>query len=214
MKNYTLAALGGLVVMTLASCAGPQADSGGGMDHGGGGGSGGASTGISGQLEDASRQAVMPDGEYSDRAFIDEMVPHHEGAVEMAEVALENAEHREIEALARDIISSQRAEIETLGAIRERRFGSSGGGMDMEGMEGMRGMAMTDPDELAGSEPFDRAFIDAMVPHHQSAVVMARVAREETEDEEIRALAADIVLAQEREIEQMNRWRDEWFPEG
>ena len=54
---------------------------------------------------------VMEDGKYSDKTFIDAMVPHHQSAVEMADVALQNAEHEEIKQLSRNIISTQRADI-------------------------------------------------------------------------------------------------------
>jgi uncharacterized protein (DUF305 family) len=43
---------------------------------------------------------------------------------------------------------------------------------------------------------------------------MANVAYEESENEEIRAIAQDIVKAQRREIEQMKGWRERWYPEG
>ena len=62
--------------------------------------------------------------------------------------------------------------------------------------------------------PFAKAFIDAMIPHHRSAIDMARVALEESENEEIRALASDIVDAQTREIRQLRQWRQQWYPEG
>ncbi len=71
----------------------------------------------------------------------------------------------------------------------------------------MERMGMTDPQQLAHQRPFDRAFIDAMIPHHQSAIAMAEVAYEESENEEIRALASDIVDAQRRVTEQMRIWR-------
>jgi uncharacterized protein (DUF305 family) len=53
-----------------------------------------------------------------------------------------------------------------------------------------------------------------MIPHHQSAIVMAQVALEESENPEIKELARNIVSAQKREIEQMQEWRREWYPEG
>jgi uncharacterized protein (DUF305 family) len=156
---------------------------------------------------------VMPDGKYSDKAFIDAMVPHHEGAVEMAEVALKRAEHPEIKKVAGDIISSQRAEIRAFGEIREREYGSAKSSMKMNEQD-MQAMGMSDPEELAKARPFDKAFIDDMIPHHESAIAMAEVARKETKDPEIRRIANDIISAQEREIKQMKQWREEWYPEG
>ena len=164
--------------------------------------------------EEAARQMVMENGRYSDERFIDAMVPHHQGAVEMAEVALENAEHEEIRALAEDVVTAQEAEIEQLKQIKQREFGSSEVPMEMS-QEQMSGMGMTmDPQELANQDPFDKAFIDAMIPHHKSAIAMASVALEESEIPEIREIARDIVRAQQREIRQMQQWREEWYPQG
>jgi len=81
--------------------------------------------------------------------------------------------------------------------------------------EQMRGMGMMmDPQELANKKPFDKAFIDAMIPHHQSAIEVATVAREKSENPRIKELAQDIISAQKREIEQMKQWRKEWYPQG
>ena len=170
-----------------------------GMDHG----PGGMASGM-----------LMKNGKYSDDLFIDAMVPHHEGAVEMAEVALKIAEHEEIKQLSEDIISAQEAEIKELKSIKQEQFSTSKvtRGMNAEEMEGM-GM-MTDPRSLATKDPFDKAFIDNMIPHHQSAIEMARVAAAETENPRIEELAKNIVQAQEREISQMKQWRREWYPNG
>jgi uncharacterized protein (DUF305 family) len=174
------------------------------MDHGSMGmGSGGM-----------AREMVMENGKYSDRAFIDAMVPHHQGAIAMAEVALKNAEHEEIIDLSRNIISSQQAEIEELKSIKQEEFGTSNVPMDMS-QEQMRGMGMMmDPQQLANRDPFDKAFIDAMIPHHQSAIEMAQVAREKSEIPEIKELAENIISAQQEEIEHMTHWRQQWYPQG
>ena len=164
--------------------------------------------------EGMGRQMLMENGEYSDRRFIDAMVPHHQGAMAMAEVALKNAEHEEIKELSRTIISSQQAEIEELKAIKKEEFGTSNVPMEMS-QEQMRGMGMMmDPQQLANREPFDKAFIDAMIPHHQSAIDMARVALVSSDSPKIKELAENIVGAQQREIEQMKKWRQAWYPEG
>jgi uncharacterized protein (DUF305 family) len=60
----------------------------------------------------------------------------------------------------------------------------------------------------------DKAFIDAMVPHHQGAIEMAQVASEKSENPRIKELAGDIIIAQKQEIEQMKQWRKEWYPQG
>ena len=161
-----------------------------------------------------ARQMVMQNGKYSDKAFINAMVPHHQGAIEMARVALENAEHEEIQEVSRNIVSTQQSEIEELKSIKQEEFGTSSVPMEMS-MEQMRGMGMMmDPQSLADENPFDEAFIDAMIPHHQSAIGMAGVANEKSKNPRIKELAQNITSAQKREIEQMRGWRREWYPEG
>jgi uncharacterized protein (DUF305 family) len=160
-----------------------------------------------------ARQMVMENGKYSDERFIDAMVPHHQGAIEMAEVALKNAQHDEIVQLSKNIVSTQQFEIEELKSIKQEEFGTSNVPMEMS-QEQMRGMGMMDPQRLAKREPFDKAFIGAMIPHHQSAIEMAEVAYEKSKVSEIKELARNIVSAQKREIEQMKRWREQWYPEG
>lgn len=164
--------------------------------------------------EEMARGMLEEDGEYSDENFIDMMVPHHVGAVEEAEVALENAEHEELRGLAENIIVGQEAEIEEMRGIKETEYGTREVPMQMSPEEmGMMGM-MEDPESLADEEQFDRAFMDMMIPHHQSAIAMAQVALDESENPEIRELARGIAESQEREIEQMRSWQEEWYPQG
>ncbi len=214
-KKYVNLLLPALILVAILALVVSCANSGGGEEQG----SSGSEDGMQGmahgsETTDGASEMLMENGEYSDERFIDAMVPHHQGAIEMAQVALENAEHTEILVLAEDVVSSQEAEIGQLKAIKQEQFGTSEVSMDMSAEE-MEGMGMTmDPQELATQEPFDKAFIDNMIPHHESAIEMAQVALEESENPEIREIAGAIVNAQEREIEQMRSWRDEWYPEG
>ena len=161
----------------------------------------------------APSEMVMVGGEYSDERFIDAMVPHHQGAIDMAEVALENAEHLELLQLAENVISTQQAEIEQLRSIKEQDFVTSEVPMQMSPEE-MEMMGMEDPAELANQRPFDRAFINAMIPHHEWAIEMAQVALAESANPTIRDLAGRIVDDQTSEIEQMRGWLEEWYSGG
>ena len=220
--SFGLLALLFTFALALVSCAGPgsssaqqgssEQDSGEessddmqGMDHSN------MDMGSEGMM--AASEMLMEGGEYSDERFIDAMVPHHQGAIHMAEVALENAEHPELLQLAENVISTQQAEIEELRVIKEQEFGTSEVPMQMSPEE-MEMMGMEAPAELANQRPFDRAFINAMIPHHESAIEMAQVALAESANPTIRDLAGRIVDDQTREIEQMRGWLEEWYPEG
>ncbi len=69
-------------------------------------------------------QPIEQAAEPVDRAFIDEMVPHHRGAVVMAEVMLERSRDPEVLKLAGGIVDAQESEITTMNEVREREFGS------------------------------------------------------------------------------------------
>lgn len=79
-------------------------------------------------------------------------------------------------------------------------------GMDMSGpmggfMAAMNTMMQNMPKESSGNPDAD--FLLMMIPHHQSAIDMARVQLEQGTDEETRALAQEIIDAQESEIAEM-----------
>lgn len=52
----------------------------------------------------------------------------------------------------------------------------------------------------------DVDFVQAMIPHHQGAIDMAKIVIERGKDPELKRLAQDIVAAQEREISMMKSW--------
>ena len=64
----------------------------------------------------------------------------------------------------------------------------------------------------SGQVPFDQAFIDAMVPHHREAIEMAEAAKTRgLTQPDLEKIANDIVTSQQREIDQMLEWREQWF---
>jgi uncharacterized protein (DUF305 family) len=166
-----------------------------------------------------TKESSMPEpGSEIDELFINMMVPHHQGAVAMAKIALERSERSEIRDMANAIISSQEAEITQLKNWKEQWYGSSEtpSMQVMPAMGGGHAMNMqADVDTLKNApEPFDLAFIDAMVPHHQSAIDAAQMVIDSAVHSEIRELARQIIEAQEKEIDQMMDWRQNWYPEA
>jgi len=145
------------------------------------------------------------------------MVPHHQLAIDMARVAEQHAKHGQVIGLARDIIAAQDDEIRRMLIWRGELAGSSptpvmGGmnGMGGPGQPAMPGMNV-DLKALASSPDFDRAFIQAMIPHHQSAIAMSRAATPNLKRPEIRDLAHDIITTQQVEIDRMEGWLKEWY---
>lgn len=61
---------------------------------------------------------------------------------------------------------------------------------------------------------FDLRFIDAMAPHHQGAVEMAKEAQQKSKRPEIKKLADNIIKSQNQEITQMKQWRQAWYPKA
>jgi uncharacterized protein (DUF305 family) len=85
-------------------------------------------------------------------------------------------------------------------------------GVVVAGCGGSTSSAPSETARATGAGPFDRAFIDAMVPHHEAAITMAKAAkRAGLSQPELLEIADDIVSTQQTEIDQMRRWRQEWF---
>ncbi len=145
-----------------------------------------------------------PVGNPTDRAFVAAMVPHHRSAVDMAAVASQEGESRFVKDLAADITRSQNAEIEEMERI-DAQLADAGIEMGDPGMAGQTmGMDMEmSADALRGAKPFDEKFIAMMVPHHESAIEMARMELEQGSNPELKQLAEEIIAGQEREVKAM-----------
>lgn len=152
-------------------------------------------------------------GRATDREFIAAMIPHHQGAIAMARVATRRAEHPEIRRLAQSIISAQEREIRELRLVHRDLFGGEPGSARPQ----LLGLSMSeagmahDTAMLETARPFDRAFIDMMIPHHEGAVRMAKVVLKRGSDPRLKRLARDIVRTQTAEIRSMKRWRQQWY---
>ena len=150
--------------------------------------------------------AAKASGNGIDRAFVTEMIPHHESAVEMAEIAEKRGQSTFVTELAGDIISAQKDEITRLEAIASQLDADGIKATSLGVAEHQMGMD-ADMSELKTAKPFDRAFIDMMIPHHQGAIRMARVEVAKGSNAKAKQLATQIIAAQAREIRAMNKHR-------
>lgn len=156
--------------------------------------------------------AMMKDGMMrgaADQRFIVEMIPHHQGAIDMAKVALEKSKRPEMLKLANDIITAQTKEIEEMTAWYESWYGTkppaSTMGMHMAGMTGdLSALSAKSGDD------FDKEFLTQMIPHHEMAIMMARMIHG-SEKAEMRQLAENISSSQALEIQMMRDWLSTWF---
>lgn len=65
---------------------------------------------------------------------------------------------------------------------------------------------------LGGKDPqYEARFIDMMIPHHEGAILMAKNALNNSSRPEIQEMAQAIITSQEREIEQLKKWRSDWY---
>ena len=96
--------------------------------------------------------------------------------------------------------------------------GMMGGGMMGPGMMGgMMGSGMMGPNmgrrpPTDPNQPYDLRFLDQMIAHHQMGVIMTQHMAEDSARPEMRDLAQRIITAQQREITQMQQWRQQWYP--
>ncbi|MBI5139507.1 DUF305 domain-containing protein [Candidatus Nomurabacteria bacterium] len=149
-----------------------------------------------------------------DQHFIEQMIPHHDGAIEMSELALTKATHPEIKTLAKSIIESQSKEIKDMQSWYKAWFGQDVKEQNTSGMMGGGGMHMggtEDMNALKNASDFDKAFIEGMIPHHQLAIMMAQMLKSGTNRLEMLTLANNIIESQSKEITQMQAWYTSWY---
>lgn len=173
-----------------------------------------ASTGSSMAAEQSAGADSAQAGSESDITFAQLMIPHHEQAVQMADMALQKATTPEVQQLAQQIKDAQDPEIQqmrgwlTAWGAPEQMVGMDGmDGMDMGGQTAAGMMTDQDMSALmdASGTDFDQMWLAMMIAHHKGAIEMAQTAKADTTNPDVTALADAIVAAQTSEIDTMEK---------
>ncbi len=155
-----------------------------------------------------------------DLRFIDSMVPHHRGALVMAQEALKKSKRPEIMKLAKGIITEQKKEIAQMQQWRKQWYPKASATPTMWHAAMNGEMPMTDKHKQSmmmnmslgkADAGFDRRFLDGMIPHHQGAVTMGQDLLQKSKRPQMKKLAQNIIKSQQLEIDLMNKWRQQWY---
>ena len=143
----------------------------------------------------------------ADVAFATGMTPHHQQALEMAEVAAEQAADPKVKDLAGRIEKAQDPEIEQMsGWLRDwgQPVPTPGGGhAGHSGMPGMMSDAEMGSLMKASGADFDRMFLEMMIRHHEGAIEMAKEEQDKGANAAAKQLAGSIATSQSAEIKEM-----------
>ena len=173
----------------------------------------------SGMNHSMSMDLGPADADY-DLRFLDAMIPHHQGAVEMAQEVLSKSQRPEMKKLAQDIIAAQNREIEQMKQWRKAWYPKADS-KPMAWHSQMNHMMAMSPEQMqammmkgdlgAADAEFDLRFLNAMMPHHEGALVMAKDVLNKSKRPEMKQLAQEILTSQQKEIDQMKQWRQAWY---
>jgi uncharacterized protein (DUF305 family) len=155
-----------------------------------------------------------------DLRFIDSMVPHHQGALIMAQEVLQKSKRPELIKFAQNIITEQKKEIAQMQQWRKQWYPQASATPMMWHTQMNHQLAMTTEHKQSmmmsmslgkADTGFDRRFLDAMIPHHQGAVTMAQDSLQKSKHPELQKLSQNIIKSQQSEIDRMTQLRQKWY---
>jgi uncharacterized protein (DUF305 family) len=162
-------------------------------------GNSGTSMGHSGHGSGMTNEDASSEYSADELMFAQMMIPHHEQAVTMSELAFKNTTNSDVIALATAIRDAQGPEIEQMQGWLGGKSESHMHDMEMGGM-----LTEEELNALASLKDaaFDQMFLMSMIAHHEGALDMASMIKESTKTE-VKTLYENIVTSQSAEIETM-----------
>jgi uncharacterized protein (DUF305 family) len=144
-----------------------------------------------------------------EKVYLWRMLIHHQGAIDMAELAPARAQHQEIKSMAQNVTATQSAEMDQFANWLQQWHAFTPPDPHDTGMGKMMQMHAMELNPKVGSA-FDLAFIEAMIPHHQAAIDNSQAVLQQLPHPEARAAAQKIIDDQRKEIQQLQSWRTQW----
>lgn len=147
----------------------------------------------------------------ADVTFINDMTPHHKGAIAMASLAADRAANAQVKSLASAILQAQEPELKRMQDMANAWGVPAPGAGEMSAMPGMNmgGMGGMDTDAQAltplKGAAFDKEFLTRMIAHHQGAVQMSQQELANGRNPQAKQLAQQIIDAQNAEIATMQK---------
>ncbi|MCF1509806.1 DUF305 domain-containing protein [Streptomyces glomeratus] len=156
-----------------------------------------------------------------EQAFVVGMIPHHRMAMAMAQVELAHGTRPQLKALAQQIVAAQDREISEMAGWLKGWDGltqaQAAARVPADVWKSMRAMqadmgAMTSHlTSMPVGGNVDQAFLEAMIPHHEAAVLVAGTVPGRATHGELTTLARSVVTGQSAEITQMRTWLRDWY---
>ena len=149
--------------------------------------------------------AAKPTGN-NDIDFAAMMLEHHKGAVEMSKVEIEKGSNAEMKAFAQKVITDQNKEIAFMQDFMSKatKTSSSNSAAFQKALQQSMMAMMSDNTKIYND--IDKDFAAQMIPHHQSAVDMAKAYLQYGHENSLTTLSRNIINSQEKEIKWLNEW--------
>lgn len=154
------------------------------------------------KMKAAMDELAQKTGQEFEVAYINSIIPHHQGAIAMAQTVVNEAPHQEVRASAAKIIADQQKEIEELSAYLKDWYGQA---VQPDARMQMSPQMM-DMLKQADSAMREKLFLAMMREHHQSAIDMGPIVLKNARHAELKEQAQRMVTSQQQEQAMFGGW--------
>lgn len=137
---------------------------------------------------------------FLDRRYLDAMISHHQGAMALAEQALENSQREEIQLLAKEILANEPVAIAELYAQKKDWY-----------RDGRPAPRPTRVNLGTGDDNFDLRFLNALIAHHEEGLKMTAEIKMKSSRAAVLDNADAVTDFLSTSLENLKTWRQDWY---